>query len=497
MFKTINKTLCIMLLGIFGLNDSLWAVGDEDITSLLLQDLDDTTLNAFIDFVAEADNGSEPEENYETEDTHHEPAPTCLHNAVLDQDLSAAEQFLNTNQGRAHIDMPKKVQGKSQEAPLHIAAIHGNVPMIELLLSYDATINIRQPRTGKLPLHLAIAHNHAQAVQYLLSQGADARRTDISGKTPLYLAALSGNPDIVKVLLNHKDCSEDIGVRGKNLRNKSLLAPWEIALLQALNNKSNDLKIEVFRRIFNHGAFQTICKKLKMEMHTQRSCNPLDLLRLLIMHACNDDNVPYETGLNKNQQTYLLGYLNAIINDPETQKEVEGFLGKQEDAINKAPLIDLLTNRTNEAFGTHYYDAEVLIENLIQCLQIIFDLMGWDGEQPEDHEEEPPLKRQRIEAPTVVDLTNEEEATPSSQAPQAFFSENQEIYEIFQGTEISYGGDDRAEEVPFLPFLDTLRNDEEAVNSQPESLIEIPREDARNGESPHAWFFDALGDRSF
>ena len=50
------------------------------------------------------------------------------------------------------------------------------------------------------PLHEAARQGHAQIVEMLLEAGADPRRVDANGRTPLDLAAAQGHTAIVERL---------------------------------------------------------------------------------------------------------------------------------------------------------------------------------------------------------------------------------------------------------------------------------------------------------
>jgi ankyrin repeat protein len=87
------------------------------------------------------------------------------------------------------------------QSALKVAAAHGYVDVIELLLKRGANINIVD-EDGSTPLMYALLHENNNAVKILVANGADVRRAGgIWGHTPLHLAAMNGDPDIVKLLL--------------------------------------------------------------------------------------------------------------------------------------------------------------------------------------------------------------------------------------------------------------------------------------------------------
>lgn len=104
----------------------------------------------------------------------------------------------------------------SKEYPLNMAATHGNVKIIKLLLDRRADVDI-ETKSGCTPLILASKHDHVLAAQCLLENKADVNKKDNYGKSSLFYACRYGHLDIVKLLLKHKaditvvsDSGEDV-----------------------------------------------------------------------------------------------------------------------------------------------------------------------------------------------------------------------------------------------------------------------------------------------
>jgi len=128
------------------------------------------------------------------------------------------------------------VQDEDGETPLHYAAGKGYLDVVELLLTSQADIRIRNSRHwsllylarergdvevvniltipvgktdtwrnhGEIPLHRAAQSGNPQVVQLLLAYGADASaQNEYNGQTPLHIAAGQGNPAVVDLLLTH------------------------------------------------------------------------------------------------------------------------------------------------------------------------------------------------------------------------------------------------------------------------------------------------------
>nr|KAE8950353.1 hypothetical protein PF009_g101 [Phytophthora fragariae] len=114
----------------------------------------------------------------------------------------------------------------NNDAPLHVAARHGDLACLQLLLHHGADICVVE-EFGRTPLHCAVANGNLDCVAYLLDVGGDSvlNSGDHDGDTALHYASLSGNEAIVRLLLEsaanvfatniHKETSYDIAVREK------------------------------------------------------------------------------------------------------------------------------------------------------------------------------------------------------------------------------------------------------------------------------------------
>ncbi|XP_026800459.2 CARD- and ANK-domain containing inflammasome adapter protein [Pangasianodon hypophthalmus] len=83
---------------------------------------------------------------------------------------------------------------------LHLAAEHGQVPVINFLLCQGAKLDLRDG-LGRTALHKASEMGHTAAVVALVRAGADIYATDQASKTPQHLAAQNGHENAVRMLV--------------------------------------------------------------------------------------------------------------------------------------------------------------------------------------------------------------------------------------------------------------------------------------------------------
>lgn len=125
---------------------------------------------------------------------------------------------------------------------LHFACLSDNLPIITLLLDYDAPINHRNAK-GETPLHYAARQASSEVISYLLEKGADPSLIDngmihphcfstpnqitndsftkLEYNTPLHWAAEDRERDIIELLSAHTS---------HKLRNNDERTPLETAI---------------------------------------------------------------------------------------------------------------------------------------------------------------------------------------------------------------------------------------------------------------------------
>lgn len=98
---------------------------------------------------------------------------------------------------------------------LHIAAAMGYTEIMELLILKDCDINVCDSN-NQTPLCLAIQNYQKPCVELLISCGCDIDICNLDGQTSLHIACITGNVDIVEIILNTNRCDIDKSDKNRN-----------------------------------------------------------------------------------------------------------------------------------------------------------------------------------------------------------------------------------------------------------------------------------------
>lgn len=90
-----------------------------------------------------------------------------------------------------------EARNKADESPLMLAALGGQLAVVERLIALGADIN----KPGWTPLHYAATRGHLDVMYLLLDKSAYIDAASPNGTTPLMMAAFYGTPSAVKLLL--------------------------------------------------------------------------------------------------------------------------------------------------------------------------------------------------------------------------------------------------------------------------------------------------------
>lgn len=90
-----------------------------------------------------------------------------------------------------------ETRSRQDESPLMLAALKGLTDVCQQLISKGSNVN----KPGWTPLHYAATHGHLAVINLLLENYAYIDAASPNGTTPLMMAASYGTPEAVKLLL--------------------------------------------------------------------------------------------------------------------------------------------------------------------------------------------------------------------------------------------------------------------------------------------------------
>lgn len=98
-------------------------------------------------------------------------------------------------------------------APIHNAALRGNLDAVRRLINAGANVNARNNDERMTPLMFAAHGGHAHVIRHLLNRGANARarQTNDDPRTALIYAVEKGNMNSVRALLRHSNINAQDG----------------------------------------------------------------------------------------------------------------------------------------------------------------------------------------------------------------------------------------------------------------------------------------------
>ncbi|CAI4226496.1 unnamed protein product [Auanema sp. JU1783] len=156
-------------------------------------------------------------------DILNEDEETPIHRAALRGRVDVLRQLVEWDR--------RLVTAKDEKGytPLHCAAQEGFDDAVVVLLDAGAEIDSRNA-DDKSPLQLAVMYNQLDTLRELARRGADVDRSGEDGNSPLLEAARNGNDEIVRFLINDRNC--DVCKRNDKK---------QTALDLALENKHRDV----------------------------------------------------------------------------------------------------------------------------------------------------------------------------------------------------------------------------------------------------------------
>lgn len=121
---------------------------------------------------------------------------TALQSAAFEGHLDTFHVLM-----KANADVNASATGADGLTALQGASERGHVHIVQLLLRAYADVNAPASARGATALQSAAAGRHLEIIQLLLSAGADADAGSLTRGTPLQIAAMNGDVEIVQSLL--------------------------------------------------------------------------------------------------------------------------------------------------------------------------------------------------------------------------------------------------------------------------------------------------------
>jgi uncharacterized protein len=107
--------------------------------------------------------------------------------------LAYLKKFLTFKPKLNHLD--------SDDSALHLAAFFGFIDAVKLLLENGANINLQSEASGRTPLYVTAISKNIDTAKVLMKEGAKTEIPDKAGYTPLTAAVIVVDPDMVRTLV--------------------------------------------------------------------------------------------------------------------------------------------------------------------------------------------------------------------------------------------------------------------------------------------------------
>ncbi|KID94585.1 ankyrin 2,3/unc44, partial [Metarhizium majus ARSEF 297] len=147
-----------------------------------------------------------------------------IHLAVLGGDASLVAQLCLEHHKQG---VPLNLLDYRRQSPLHVACNHGLADMVDILLEHGAWSGDAD-ENGDTPLLLGCAAGDLQMVKRLLTHDSSLLITNFKGRSALHHAAAAGEPDVVQELLRASSDANDIRIY-VNAKDKSGSTPLHLA----------------------------------------------------------------------------------------------------------------------------------------------------------------------------------------------------------------------------------------------------------------------------
>uniref|UniRef100_A0A7N6ASE0 CARD domain-containing protein n=1 Tax=Anabas testudineus TaxID=64144 RepID=A0A7N6ASE0_ANATE len=187
---------------------------------------------------------SEPLEGLENKPAQSQPEH-LIYKIATNGEIVLLEELLE--------DIDINTVNSSNETLLHVAAEHGHLSVIELLIRKGARLDL-QDIEGHTALHRAASKGHTEIVRALIKAGAPIYSLDLHGKTPIHLAAENQMRDSVKVLVDEegkqsKSHTQDMFLHMAAVEDNWRLAEWLLQGGASVDARNKQKKTALFNAV--------------------------------------------------------------------------------------------------------------------------------------------------------------------------------------------------------------------------------------------------------
>ena len=99
------------------------------------------------------------------------------------------------------------------ESALHVAVEHGNLELVEMLLTYGGDVNIQERKEGYTVLMYAAIMDDRKMMQLLIDHGADPTVDDVDGYTAYHYLAYRGNNTAIRLIAGNAPAPTELPTR--------------------------------------------------------------------------------------------------------------------------------------------------------------------------------------------------------------------------------------------------------------------------------------------